>query len=167
MEVISIPPSDEIICDICNRLIEDEKEEGGSFIGTYSVCPRCTERILKTASDKEKEEIELITGSFINAVRQKRIELSFGHAGTARADYIVGFYSKNNIDRLKELKLTCGRCGHVYRFSTKEELIECLDFYYSGGETPCCDIDGWFLEEAILNPRIELYNNHRNNLSLR
>lgn len=69
--VITVPVGDdEIICDLCNRDIEEN--EGGSFIGSYSVCSICTKRILKTASKKEKEEIEIINGNFREAVLKKR-----------------------------------------------------------------------------------------------
>ena len=55
MDYSEIPVGDIVICDVCNRLIDDMSEKGGSFIGSYAVCPVCTERILKNSSEEEKD----------------------------------------------------------------------------------------------------------------
>lgn len=71
---LSADQEEVVICDNCNRVIEDEQEEGGSFMGSYSVCPRCTERVVRLADEKEKATFQFIQGSFKRAVLKKRQE---------------------------------------------------------------------------------------------
>lgn len=71
----SVRPSyEEVVCDTCSRLIESDLEEGGSFMGSYSVCPQCTERIVKLASEEEMATFKFIQGSFRTTVLLKRKE---------------------------------------------------------------------------------------------
>lgn len=68
----ALPGNDQVICDLCNAEI-DETAEGGSFSGSYSLCPECTQRIWKSANEEERREITLVPGAFKSAVLQKRI----------------------------------------------------------------------------------------------
>lgn len=71
--IVVCPPNNEVICDLCNSQVEPE-EEGGCFVGSYAVCPECTR---KKSKDFLKEA-ELVTGSFVKAVLQKRNQDFFG-----------------------------------------------------------------------------------------
>ena len=72
--IIVCSPGDEVICDFCNRTVEPE-EEGGCFIGSYAVCPDCTETRL---SDESRKEAEMVAGGFVKAVHQKRSDIMTG-----------------------------------------------------------------------------------------
>jgi ssDNA-binding Zn-finger/Zn-ribbon topoisomerase 1 len=70
-----LPAGDQVICDLCNSEVDDAAE-GGSFSGSYSLCPKCTKRIWANSSEVEKKEITLVEGPFKTAVLKKRVENS-------------------------------------------------------------------------------------------
>jgi ssDNA-binding Zn-finger/Zn-ribbon topoisomerase 1 len=69
--IIVCSPGDEVICDLCNRTVTPD-ETGGCFLGSYAVCPTCTQNRL---SDESRREAEMVAGSFVEAVYKKRQEM--------------------------------------------------------------------------------------------
>lgn len=45
MEIITCDPGDEVICDICNDSYTESEELGGCSIGSWAICPKCSENI--------------------------------------------------------------------------------------------------------------------------
>jgi hypothetical protein len=73
MTVIIVMPSDEeVICDLCNG--EIGTEEGGSFVGSYSLCVECTKRVFAGASAQEKKDMIIFEKDFRAEVIKKRIK---------------------------------------------------------------------------------------------
>jgi len=68
IDVIDI--GEEVVCDFCNLSFEDDSAEGGCFIGTYAVCPACTQA--RDTKSSDEEPVEFIKGSFRQAVLKSR-----------------------------------------------------------------------------------------------
>ena len=62
----------EVICDLCNAEISNE--EGGSFVGSYSLCQACTKNVLADATMQDKEEMVIFEKNFRTEVLKKRIQ---------------------------------------------------------------------------------------------
>ena len=71
MTVIIVMPSDEeVICDLCNEDISPD--EGGSFVGSYSLCNECTQKVFAGASTQEQKEMIIFKKDFRTEVIKKR-----------------------------------------------------------------------------------------------
>jgi ribosomal protein S27AE len=46
-------------------------------------------------------------------------------------------------------RLTCGRCGEKHNF-LESQLREYCDAFPENEETPCCGVEGWFVETDII-----------------
>lgn len=72
MTIIMVRADDsEVICDLCNA--EIGMEEGGGFMGSYSLCQKCLERIMANASPKERKAMVVFEKYFKKEVIKKRI----------------------------------------------------------------------------------------------
>lgn len=43
--IIICDPGDEVVCDFCNDGYTESEEFGGSAIGTWAICPKCTKEL--------------------------------------------------------------------------------------------------------------------------
>ena len=55
--IATCDPGDEVICDFCNDSYTESEETGGSAIGTWAICPKCT-KDLKEEPDQRAEKSE-------------------------------------------------------------------------------------------------------------
>lgn len=70
--IIVMPSNEEVICDLCNKEIGEE--EGGGFVGSYSLCSECTQKVFAGASAQEKQEMIIFEKAFKGEVIKKRIK---------------------------------------------------------------------------------------------
>ena len=67
MFVIKVDVGDDVICDICNDDYSESEEVGGTLVGSYALCPKCSEKL------KEKPDDRAIVGeTFCEFVRRIR-----------------------------------------------------------------------------------------------
>ena len=69
--IIVVPSDEEVICDLCNE--EISPDEGGGFVGSYSLCNECTKKVFADASAQEKQEMLIFEKDFRAEVIKKRI----------------------------------------------------------------------------------------------
>ncbi len=60
MKILSIPTTNEVLCDICSDDYTNSNEHGGFLFDSYAVCPKC-------APETEKNIIDYKEAKFIKA----------------------------------------------------------------------------------------------------
>lgn len=55
MFIIKIDIGDDVVCDYCNGDYTESEETGGILIGSYAICPVCSERVKAIPDDRAKD----------------------------------------------------------------------------------------------------------------